>query len=177
MNSNALQGFTRAEIIRVFDRLGIEPPSKQQFYYWAQTGLITVEMANKKEPRYSFQTVLDLIVIQRLLKGGVTLQRIRKALDWLAREYNWGNLSEKPCLQEYQLITDGKDIYRVTDTSTIMSLLSEPRQLGWHAVVFPAEEIVRKSVSVITSLPDWRERIREEERKAYQEYWLESQAV
>lgn len=171
MEATRLHGFTRSEVVAIFEKLGITPPTKKQFYYWAQTGLVEVEMANLKEPLYSFQTILDLLVIQKLLQGGVSLQRIRKALSFLAEEYNWGNLETKPCLQQYQLLTDGSQIYLVTDTTNVMNIVSQPRQLGWHGVIFPAEEIVEKSAAAIISLPEWKARLRPEEVRAYSDYW------
>lgn len=164
-----VRGFSRQEVERIFSRYDLDPPSDRQFYYWEKTGLIQVERRTPRRAVYSFQTILDLMVIAKLLDGGVPLLRIRKALDFLAAEHGWGDLSRRPCLQSIELLTDGEDIYLAKDRRHIMSLLRQPRQLGWRALVFSSEDVVQKVAAAVVHFPGWRERMKEEELAAYAE--------
>lgn len=165
---SATTGFTRQEVFRIFAQRNLQPPSHKQLQYWATTGLIQVEMANKRLPIYDFQTILDVMVICRLLDGGVSLQRIRKSLEFLERECGWR--TEHPTLESFELLTDGQDIYKVEPGvkghKLVMSLLKRPGQLGWRAFVLPTQEIVEETARIIV-LNDWREKLSEQERLIY----------
>ncbi len=154
-------GFTRQELVTIFERRNLIPPSPRQLLYWYQTGLIDVTMLNAKTPLYSFQTVLDLMVIARILESGISLQRVRKALAYLEETFGWR--SETPSLESFQLITDGTDIYKPKDLDHVISLLKRPGQIVWKSFIFPPGEIIKEAVEII-SLKGWRDRLLERER-------------
>ena len=159
-------GFTRPELLTIFAKRGMEPPTGRQLYYWAQTDLIEVTMLNKKTPVYSFQAVLDLMVIVRLMEGGVSLQRIRKALAYLQEHCGWRSAAGS--LQAFDLMTDGEDIFRVDveKLDEVVSLLKRPGQRGWRAFHFPAGEIVSGAAAVVL-MQGWRNRLTAAEQVKY----------
>ena len=89
---------------QVKDIVGI---SYRQLDYWDRTGLVRPSIreagGSGTQRLYSFQDLLVLRVIKKLLEAGVGLQQIRKAVDYL-RE------SKQP-LHATTLMSDGNRIY------------------------------------------------------------------
>jgi DNA-binding transcriptional MerR regulator len=57
---------------------------------------------------YSFRDLVSLRVVKSLLDGGMSLQRVRRAFEYLRR-----NADLEGHLSEVKLITDGKSIFKV----------------------------------------------------------------
>lgn len=85
----------------------------RQLRYWDQIGLVrpSVQRTGGRPgvPRlYSFRDLVALRVVKSLLDGGMSLQRVRRAYDFLRRKAGMeGQLSD------VKLITDGKSIFKV----------------------------------------------------------------
>jgi DNA-binding transcriptional MerR regulator len=84
--------------------------SSRQVEYWATTGVVrpSISAAGKGTRRgYSFKDLVALRVAKRLKDEGISLQKIRKALDYLRR-----NFPEKETpLAEFRFLTDGETIF------------------------------------------------------------------
>ena len=85
----------------------------RQLRYWDQVGLVrpTVQRTGGRSgvPRlYSFRDLISLRVVKSLLDGGMSLQRVRRAFEYLRR-----NADLEDHLSEVKLITDGKSIFKV----------------------------------------------------------------
>jgi DNA-binding transcriptional MerR regulator len=65
---------------------------------------------------YSFQDLVQLRVIKKLLDAGVSLQRIRKAVDFLQE-----NMNKQP--QGITLMSDGSSIYACESEDEIIDLV------------------------------------------------------
>ena len=57
---------------------------------------------------YSFRDLIALKVVKSLLDGGMSLQRVRRAYEYLRRRHGL-----EQHLSEIKLITDGKSIFKV----------------------------------------------------------------
>jgi DNA-binding transcriptional MerR regulator len=61
--------------------------SYRQLDYWARTGLATPSvqpaMGSGSQRLYSFEDLIELKLIKKLLDAGVSLQRVREAIDYL----------------------------------------------------------------------------------------------
>jgi len=83
----------------------------RQMDYWATTGVVrpSVRPAAGKGTRreYSFQDLVGLRVAKRLKEEGITLQKIRKALVWLRK--NFPDLRQP--LAELRFVTDGVNLH------------------------------------------------------------------
>lgn len=101
------EGFTSHQASRL---TGCTP---RQLRYWDQIGLVhpSVQQTGGRPgvPRlYSFRDLVALKVVRSLLDGGMSLQRVRRAYDFLRRKAGMeGHLSD------VKLITDGKSIFKV----------------------------------------------------------------
>lgn len=85
----------------------------RQLRYWDQIGLVSpsVQQTGGRPgvPRlYSFRDLVALKVVKSLLDGGMSLQRVRRAYDYLRKKAGLDSH-----LSEVKLITDGKSIFRV----------------------------------------------------------------
>ncbi len=85
-----------------------------QLRYWVRTGLVTPAGLEKKgkrdRERFDFRNLVELRTIVTMLKGGVTLQKIRKTIEYLQKEAG----TSRP-LSQCKLVTDGNTIFEVTE--------------------------------------------------------------
>ena len=85
---------------------------------------------------YSFRDLVALRVVRSLLDNGMSLQRVRRAWDYLRREGDMDNH-----LSEVKLVTDGQTIFRVSsDEGELMDALRE----GQLAFFVAIDEIVHE---------------------------------
>jgi DNA-binding transcriptional MerR regulator len=94
----------------------------RQLDYWARTGLIVPSMqqahGSGSQRVYSFTDVVQLKVIKNLLDAGMSLKKIRSAVEILRNEMN----SEQP-LADVTLLSDGKTIYAAHSDEEVVDVL------------------------------------------------------
>lgn len=84
---------------------------------------------------YSFRDLVALRVVRSLLDNGMSLQRVRRAWDYLRRE---GGMDDQ--LAQVKLVTDGQTIFRVSrDEGELLDALRE----GQLAFFIAIDEIAR----------------------------------
>lgn len=93
----------------------------RQLDYWARTGLITPSLqqatGSGSQRLYAFPDIVQLKVVKRLLDAGMSLKKIRKAMDILRDEL----ASERP-LSNVTLLSDGKTIYAAHSPSEVVDV-------------------------------------------------------
>lgn len=93
----------------------------RQLDYWARTELVTPSVKNAdgsgSQRLYGFTDVVHLKIIKNLLAAGVSLQQIRRAVDYLREEL-------KRPLEDVTIISDGKTIYACTSRDEVYDLLA-----------------------------------------------------
>lgn len=108
------QGYRVPEVCKI---VGI---SYRQLDYWARTGLVRPSIKDAQgsgtQRQYSFQDLVALKVIKSLLDTGVSLQRVRKAVEYL-------HDMKKPA-HGVTLMSDGTRIYEADSPEAIVDLLS-----------------------------------------------------
>ncbi len=120
--------------------------SYRQLDYWTTTGLITPSVRKSEgsgsQRLYAFDDIVQLRVIKSLLDAGVSLQRIRAALDFVRQEgLNLRNLT---------LLSDGSKVYALDDNQQVIDLLG--RGQGVFAIaVAPVYEAVEAEVTALPS--------------------------
>lgn len=91
----------------------------RQLDYWTTTGLVSPSVRSAEgsgsQRLYSFEDVLQLKVIKQLLNTGVSLQRIRQAIEFVRER----GLSMK----HLTLLSDGTSVYAVDDQREIVDLI------------------------------------------------------
>jgi DNA-binding transcriptional MerR regulator len=110
------QGYRVPEVQRL---VGI---SYRQLDYWARTGLVRPSVRDAdgsgSQRLYSFHDLLQLRIIKKLLDAGVSLQRVRKAVDFLKE-----HLKKSP--HGLTLMSDGTRIYAFESPDEVFDLLQK----------------------------------------------------
>lgn len=91
----------------------------RQLDYWARTRLAVPSVRRAEgsgtQRVYSFEDVVRLRVIKRLLDTGIGLERIREALDELS--------AQGRSLSDVTLASDGRTVYAMDDDQQLLDLL------------------------------------------------------
>jgi DNA-binding transcriptional MerR regulator len=87
-----------------------------QLRYWDKIGLVKPSVqATGGRPgvrrMYSFRDLVSLKVVNSLLEGGMSLQRVRRAFEYLR-----GNAGLDEHLSSTKLVTDGQSIFKICKT-------------------------------------------------------------
>src|SRR6266478_8360776 len=132
----------------VLDLTGI---TYRQLDYWARTRLVgaSIRQAAGSGSRrvYSFEDLVALRVIARLLDAGVSLQAVRRAVEYLKRH------TERP-LATLGLIAKGKRAFALTEDPTKMI---EATAQGQVVIAIDVEPIVKNLQAEVTQLSATRE--------------------
>jgi DNA-binding transcriptional MerR regulator len=93
----------------------------RQLDYWARTGLLQPSLQQAKgsgsQRLYTFTDVVQLRVIKRLLDAGMSLKKIRSAVEILREQL----ASDKP-LADVTLLSDGQTIYAATSPDEVVDV-------------------------------------------------------
>jgi DNA-binding transcriptional MerR regulator len=109
----AEQGFSAPEVCKI---VGI---TYRQLDYWARTDLVTPSVRDASgsgtQRLYSFQDLVTLRVIKSLLDTGVSLQRVRRAVEHLQD-------MDRP-VAGVTLMSDGRGVYEAHSPEAVVDLL------------------------------------------------------
>ncbi len=118
----------------------------RQLDYWARTGLVTPGIRSAEgsgtQRLYSFRDILMLKVVKSLLDAGISLQQIRKAVDYLHRR---GNQE----LAGVTILSDGVSVFECTSEHEVFDLLRGGQ--GMFAIAI--DGVVRDIEGTLTELP------------------------
>jgi DNA-binding transcriptional MerR regulator len=107
------QGYRVPEVCKI---VGI---TYRQLDYWARTELVTPSIRDASgsgtQRLYSFQDLVTLRVIKSLLDTGVSLQRVRRAVEHLQS-------MERP-IAGVTLMSDGRGVYEAHSPQAVVDLL------------------------------------------------------
>ena len=107
------QGFAAPEVCKIVQI------TYRQLDYWARTELVTPSIRDASgsgtQRLYSFQDLVTLRVIKNLLDTGVSLQRVRVAVEHLRD-------MEEP-LTGVTLMSDGQGVYEAHSPEAVVDLL------------------------------------------------------
>jgi DNA-binding transcriptional MerR regulator len=109
------QGYRVPEVCRI---VGI---TYRQLDYWARTELVTPSIRDAtgsgSQRLYSFEDLVTLRVIKNLLETGVSLQRVRKAVEHL-------RTMRRP-VAAVTLVSDGYGVYEADSPEAVVDLLRQ----------------------------------------------------
>jgi DNA-binding transcriptional MerR regulator len=113
-----------------------------QLRYWDKIGLVKPSIqATRGRPGvrrlYSFRDLVSLKVVKSLLDGGMSLQRVRRAFEYLRRD---AGLDEH--LSSTKLVTDGQSIFKICkNDGEILDALREGQMTFFVAIDKLAGEV------------------------------------
>ena len=115
------QPFTSRDVVSL---TGITP---RQLQWWDERRIVVP--AREGRPRlYSMEDLAEVAVICELRRRGFSLQRVRKVMRFLQREFGKRLAETVSGASEYHLLTDGKTLYLETSPRQIVDILKNARQ-------------------------------------------------
>src|SRR6266581_1188771 len=118
--------------------------SYRQLDYWARTGLATPSvqpaMGSGSQRLYSFEDLIELKLIKKLLDTGVSLQRVREAIDYLR------TLGSD--LSGVTLVSDGASIFACHSDHEVVDVLRRGQGV-FGIATDPVIDGLRGSVSAL----------------------------
>lgn len=121
--------------------------TSHQLRYWDRIGLVkpSVQRTGGRpgvRRLYSFRDLVSLRVIRSLLEGGMSLQRVRRAIEYLRKK---AGLEEH--LSEVKLVTDGQSIFKICrNDGELLDALKEG-QMAFFLAIGDIAETVDQRVS------------------------------
>src|ERR1700689_2366763 len=117
-----MQGpFTTREVIQF---TGITP---RQLQWWDERGIV-VPARDGHRRLYSMEDLAEVAVICELRRKSFSLQRVRRVMRFLQREFGKRLAETVSGASEYHLLTDGKTLYLETSARQIVDILKNARQ-------------------------------------------------
>lgn len=122
--------------------------SYRQLDYWTTTGLVQPSVRSAEgsgsQRLYAFDDVLQLKIVKHLLDTGVSLQRIRAAIEYVRER----GLS----LRAVTLMSDGQTVYAADDQRELIDLLRK----GQGVFAIAVEPVVAELEASIARFPSER---------------------
>jgi len=113
--------FTSAEVIA---RTGI---TARQLQWWDERGIVVPAREGHRR-LYSLDDLAEVAVICDLRRRGFSLQRVRKVMRLLQKEFKKRLVDTVTAHSEYHLLTDGSRIYLETSAKEVIDILKNSRQ-------------------------------------------------
>jgi DNA-binding transcriptional MerR regulator len=112
----------------------------RQLDYWARTDLLKPSLQEAQgsgsQRRYSFTDIVQLKVIKRLLDAGMSLKKIRSAVEILREQ-----LASKQPLADVTLLSDGRTIYAAHSADEVVDVFRRGQGVFGIAVGPVQEEV------------------------------------
>jgi DNA-binding transcriptional MerR regulator len=116
-----MQQFTSQDVAAL---TGITP---RQLQWWDERGIVVPAREGHRRI-YSLEDLTEVSVICQLRDRGFSLQRVRKVVRFLQREFGKRLVETVSGSSEYHLLTDGRNLYLETSARQIVDILKNSRQ-------------------------------------------------
>jgi DNA-binding transcriptional MerR regulator len=113
--------FSSREVVAL---TGITP---RQLQWWDERGIVVPARSGHKRI-YSLEDLSEVAVICELRGRGFSLQRMRKVIQFLQREFSRRLAETVGGSSDYHLLTDGKQLFLETSPQQIVNILENSRQ-------------------------------------------------
>ena len=144
---NQRKGYRTGLVLKV---VGI---SYERLNYWAKIGFIkpSIKEGGRRARRlYSFADLIRLKTAKNLLDNGISLQKLRKAMDYLKR----CEPQIKEPLSQLKFLTNGRSLFSLTgDSEKAIDILNQ-NQLVWSIAIGKISNEARKEVKKWGSTSD-----------------------
>jgi DNA-binding transcriptional MerR regulator len=116
-----LEYWTSREVVAL---TGITP---RQLQWWDERKIVAPARQGHKR-LYSVEDLSEVAVICELRRRGFSLQRVRKMMRFLQREFSKRLAQTVSQGSDYHLLTDGTNLYLETSAQQIVDILKNARQ-------------------------------------------------
>lgn len=113
--------FTSQDVVRL---TGI---TARQLQWWDERGLVVPSRQGHRRI-YSFEDLTEVAVICELRRKGFSLQRMRRVVRFLQKEFRKRLAETVGGSSNYHLLSDGESLYLETSPQQIVDLLKNSRQ-------------------------------------------------
>jgi DNA-binding transcriptional MerR regulator len=113
--------FTSRDVVEM---TGITP---RQLQWWDERGIVVPAREGHRR-LYSFEDLSEVAVICELRRRGFSLQRVRKVIRFLQKEFSRRLAETVSGSSDYHLLTDGRTLYLETSPQQIVDILKNSRQ-------------------------------------------------
>ena len=115
------KAFTSLDVIRL---TGI---TARQLQWWDERGIVVPAREGHRRI-YSFEDLTEVAVICELRRKAFSLQRVRKVVRFLQREFSKRLAETVSGTSTYHLLSDGHSLYLETSPQQIVDILKNSRQ-------------------------------------------------
>src|SRR5205814_7477852 len=115
------ESFTSQDVIRL---TGI---TARQLQWWDEKRIVVPARQGHRRV-YSFDDVSEIAVICELRRKGFSLQRMRKVVRFLQKEFSKRLAETVSGTSNFHLLTDGRSLYLETSPQQIVDILKNSRQ-------------------------------------------------
>src|SRR5215467_13910092 len=99
----------------------------RQLQWWDERRIV-VPRRHGHRRLYSMEDLAEIAVICELRSKGFSLQRVRKVMRFLQREFSKRLAETVSGASDYHLLTDGRTLYLETSAKQILDILKNSRQ-------------------------------------------------
>src|SRR6266481_7390292 len=99
----------------------------RQLQWWDERRIVVPSREGHRR-LYSTEDLAEVAVICELRRRGFSLQRVRKVMRFLQREFSKRLAETVSGASEYHLLTDGQSLYLETSAKQILDILKNARQ-------------------------------------------------
>jgi DNA-binding transcriptional MerR regulator len=109
------------------DVISLTGITARQLQWWDERGIVVPAREGHRR-LYSMEDLAEIAVICELRGRGFSLQRVRKVMRFLQKEFSKRLAETVSGASEYHLLTDGKTLYLETSPRQIVDILKNARQ-------------------------------------------------
>jgi len=109
------------------DVIALTGITARQLQWWDERGLVKPARHGHRRI-YNWDQLVTAAVICQLRRRGFSLQRVRKIVGFLSREFGTNLASTVRAASEYHLLTDGTHLYLRTSSRQVVDLLKNSSQ-------------------------------------------------
>ncbi len=109
------------------DVIALTGITARQLQWWDERRIVVPARQGHRR-LYSMEDLAEIAVICELRRRGFSLQRVRKVMRFLQREFSKRLAETVGGASEYHLLTDGQSLYLETSAKQILDILKNARQ-------------------------------------------------
>jgi DNA-binding transcriptional MerR regulator len=109
------------------DVISLTSITARQLQWWDERHIVVPAREGHRR-LYSMEDLAEVAVICELRRCGFSLQRVRKVMRFLQKEFSKRLAETVSGASEYHLLTDGKTLYLETSPRQIVDILKNARQ-------------------------------------------------
>jgi DNA-binding transcriptional MerR regulator len=133
--------FTSSEVIEL---TGI---TARQLQWWDERGIVTPAHQGHRRI-YNWDELVTVSVICQLRRRGFSLQRMRRVIGFLQKEFGTSLAATVSGSGEYHLLTDGTHLYLRTSAREVVDLLKNARQPMFEICLSDEARRVREEIQI-----------------------------